>query len=212
MRVLIGTTNPSKAEYFATMLSGFSVEFVTLSDLGISDEPKESGKTPMENAKMKAAFYGQYADRVICADSGLYFDGLPLKDPRQPGLHIRTPNGGKRLDDEEMIAHYAQLVHSLGGKVMAYYLNGIAVKMGAEIHGFQWTREEARLGAFYMLDTPCEARSPGWPLDSLSVSLSGVSFLDSAWEETPQLSWDRENRLRRFLIETLDLCAKENET
>ena len=51
MRVLIGTTNPSKAEYFATMLSGFSVEFVTLSDLGISDEPKESGKTPWKTQK-----------------------------------------------------------------------------------------------------------------------------------------------------------------
>jgi len=205
MRILIGTTNPSKVEYFANMLEGFGIGFITLRDLGIHDEPQETGRTPMENAKLKAAFYGQYADAVICADSGLYFDCLPLDDPRQPGLHIRTPGGCERLDDEEMITHYAQLVHSLGGKVMAYYLNGVAVKMGDHIHGFQWTREEARLGAFYMLDTPCEERSPGWPLDSLSVDLSGVSFLDPAWEETPQLSWDRENRLRSFLIDALGL-------
>lgn len=209
MQVLIGTTNPSKVEQFAGMLSGFGLEFVTLADLGITDEPRETGGTPMENAKLKAAFYGQYADAVICADSGLYFDELPLDDPRQPGLHIRTPGGGKRLDDEEMIAHYAQLVHSLGGKVMAYYLNGFAVKMGDDVHGFQWTRDEARLGAFYMLDTPCEARCPGWPLDSLSVSLHGVSFLDPAWEEAPQLNWERETRLRSFLIEKLGLCAGE---
>lgn len=209
MRVLIGTTNPSKAEHFAAMLSGFGLEFMTLSDLGIEAEPKEDGKTPMENAQMKAAFYGRYADVVICADSGLYFDELPLDDPRQPGLHVRTPDGGKRLDDEEMIEYYAALVHSLGGKVMAYYLNGFAVKTGNAVHGFQWTREEARIGAFYMLDTPCQARCPGWPLDSLSVGLNGVSFLDPAWEEAPQLNWERESRLRDFLIEKLGLRPKE---
>lgn len=205
MRVLIGTTNPSKVELFAAMLSGFGAEFMTLGDLGVTDEPQETGHTPIENAMIKAAHYGKYADAVICADSGLYFDCLPLDDPRQPGLHIRTPGGGKRLDDEEMIAYYAQLVHSIGGKVMAYYLNGIAVQREGRTHGFQWTREEARLGAFYMLDTPCEERSPGWPLDSLSVDIHGVSFLDPAWEETPQLSWARENRFRAFLIEKLGL-------
>lgn len=209
MQVLIGTTNPSKVELFAGMLAGFGLEFVTLADLGVTDEPNENGAAPMENAMIKAAFYGQYADAVICADSGLYFDCLPLDDPRQPGLHVRTPDGGRRLDDEEMITYYAELVHSLGGKAMAYYLNGIAVKMGGEVHGFQWTREEARSGAFYMLDAPCEARSPGWPLDSLSVSLQGISFLDPEWREPEQLNWERENRLRSFLLEKLGLNSRE---
>lgn len=205
MKVLIGTTNPSKAELFSGMLAGFGMEFMTLNDLGISEEPRESGTTPMENAMIKAAFYGKHADAVICADSGLYFDGLPLEDVRQPGLHIRTPGGGKRLNDEEMITYYAQLVHSLGGKAMAYYLNGYAVKAGNEVFGFQWTREEARLGAFYMLDTPFKERNPGWPLDSLSISIVGVPFVDPAWEEPPQLNWERDSRLRTFLLRTLGL-------
>jgi len=205
MKVLIGTTNPSKAEQFAQMLSGFGLEFMTLRDLGIKEEPTETGAVPQENAMLKAAFYGQYAEHVICADSGLYFDCLPLDDVRQPGLHIRTPDGGKRLDDEEMIAYYAQLVHSLGGKVLAYYLNGYAVKSGEAVYGFQWTREEANLGAFYMLDTPRIERNPGWPLDSLSIDQKGISFVDPAWEEPEQLSWERDSRLRTFLIETLGL-------
>ena len=209
MKILIGTTNPSKVEYFAAMLSGFGLEFMTLRDLGIEDEPPETGRTPMENAMIKAAFYGKHAQNVICADSGLYFDCLPLDDARQPGLHIRTPDGGKRLDDEEMIAHYAQLVHNLGGKVLAYYLNGVAIQTDGEVSGFQWTREEAKLGAFYMLDTPCVARCPGWPLDSLSVTLDGVSFTDPHWEDVPQLNWSRENRLRAFLTQKLRL-SKEN--
>lgn len=209
MKILIGTTNPSKVEYFAAMLSGFGIEFMTLGDLGIEDEPQETGKTPMENAMIKAAFYGRYAENVICADSGLYFDCLPLSDPRQPGLHIRTPDGKRRLDDEEMIAYYAQLVHNLGGKVLAYYLNGVAIKTGSETAGFQWTREEARLGAFYMLDIPCEARCPGWPLDSLSVTQEGISFTDPGWEDVLQLNWGRENRLRTFLVQKLGLSGKE---
>ena len=125
-KVLIGTTNPSKMRRFRDLLKEYSVEFYTLQDLGIIDEPEETGTTPEENAILKAKFYGKYFDRVICNDSGLYFDELPLNDPRQPGLHVRTPQG-TRLDDEQMISYYASLVHELGGRVLAYYLDGIAV-------------------------------------------------------------------------------------
>ncbi len=52
---------------------------------------------------------------------------MDLTDERQPGLNIRTPMGMKRLSDEEMIDYYSKLVVSLGGKVLAYYLDGIAV-------------------------------------------------------------------------------------
>lgn len=200
MKILIGTTNPSKVEYFEQMLGDFDAELITLQDLHITEEPEETGRTPAENAMIKAEFYGRYADVVICADSGLYFDCLPLEDPRQPGLHIRTPQGGSRLDDEAMIAYYAALARSLGGKVLAYYLNGTALKTPEGVYGFQWTREEAKCGAFYLTDTPCEARCEGWPLDSLSLDLNGVSFLDPAWESSmPQMYWDREARLKAFL-------------
>ena len=84
MEILLGTTNPSKVGYFERVLEGLDVSFVTLRDLGITDEPEECGATPEENARIKAAFYHRYApqDAVICADSGLYFDALPLDDPR----------------------------------------------------------------------------------------------------------------------------------
>ena len=92
-KVLLGTTNPSKIKRFQDLLSDYAVEFYTLRDLHIVDEPEETGKTPEENAVLKAKFYGKYFDRVVCNDSGLYFDELPLENPRQPGLHIRTPQG-----------------------------------------------------------------------------------------------------------------------
>ena len=173
MKVLIGTTNPAKVTRFAEFLPDCDVEFLTLKDFNITGEPDEQGSTPEENARIKAAFYGQFCDRVICNDSGLYFDSLPLDDPRQPGLHIRTPLG-KRLDDEEMINYYSSLVHALGGKLLAYYLDGIAVYNNGKIESY--LDEQGKQAAFYMVDRPSPNRTPGWPLDSISVNKNTQTY------------------------------------
>jgi inosine/xanthosine triphosphate pyrophosphatase family protein len=173
MKVLIGTTNPAKVKRFTEFLPDSGIEFLTLKDLRITAEPKEQGSTPEENARLKAEFYGQFCDYVICNDSGLFFDGLPLDDPRQPGLNIRTPQG-VRLNDEEMIDYYAKLVRSLGGKMLAYYLDGIAVYNKGKIVSF--LDEQGKLAAFYMIDTPSSNRTPGWPLDSLSINRNTMTY------------------------------------
>lgn len=173
MKVLIGTTNPAKVSRFREFLPEDGVEFLTLRDLNITAEPEESGSTPEENARIKAKYYGQFFDKVICNDSGLYFDSIPLDDPRQPGLNIRTPQG-RRLDDEEMIEYYADLVHSLGGKVLAYYLDGIAVYNNGKIESF--LDEQGKLAAFYMVDKAAKNRHPGWPLDSISVNKNTMTY------------------------------------
>ena len=168
MRVLIGTTNPSKIKRFEELLHEFEIEFLTLSDLNISDEPEEIGKTPEENAVIKARFYGKYCDLVICNDSGLYFTKLDLNDKRQPGLQIRTPYG-KRLDDSEMIEYYQGLISSLGGCVEAYYLDGIAVYNHGKVTSYMDEELAQKTSSFYVIDKPSLKRHPGWPLDSLSV-------------------------------------------
>lgn len=201
--ILVGTSNPSKIRFFEQFIEQEDVRLVTPGELGIGESPEENGKTPVENAVLKAAFYGQYAECVICADSGLYFDELPLTDPRQPGLHIRTP-GGKRLDDEEMIAYYAELVRSLGGKVTAYYLDGFALRVGEETHTFEATREECRARAFTMTDMPCAYRRPGWPLDSLSYDHDGKAFLDPQRKQDAQQEWGFKDRLKAFFREHLE--------
>lgn len=204
-QVLIGTTNASKVVYFKALLQGAPVSFVTPHDLGIHEEPQETGKTPLENAKIKAQFYGRYADVALCADSGLYIDALALDDPRQPGLHVRTPNG-VRLGDEQMIEHYAALSRSLGGRSLAYYLDGTAMYVRGRLYGYQATREQAMAWAFYMLATPCAARREGWPLDSLSIDLEGRGFLDPAREHAlPQQRAGYYDELRRFLLEKLGM-------
>ena len=162
MKVLIGTTNPSKVKRFEELLRGYDIEFFTLKDLGIDREPGETGSNPEENASIKARFYGQFFDKVICNDSGLYFDSLPLKDSLQPGLNIRTPQGNKRMDDEEMITYYSKLIRSLGGKVLAYYLDGIAVYNHGRVSTFMENSEATR--------------HIGWPLDSISLNRNTLTY------------------------------------
>lgn len=209
MKVLIGTTNPSKVKRFEELLDGHDVEFYTLKDLGIEDEPEEMGTTPEENAVIKARFYGQYFDRVICNDSGLYFEALPIEDDRQPGLNIRTPGGCDRLDDEEMIAYYARLVKSLGGKVLAYYLDGIAVYNRGKISSYMENSEATRESAFYMIDRPSECRRPGWPLDSISLNRNTLTYFveegNNKYDTTEEnvMVGEYRERLVRFLEEAL---------
>ena len=51
MKVLLGTTNPSKVKRFSKLLENCDIEFITLKDLEIEDEPDETGKTPEENLR-----------------------------------------------------------------------------------------------------------------------------------------------------------------
>lgn len=210
MKVLIGTTNPSKITRFEKMLKGYDVTFCTLKDLDITREPEESGSTPEENAILKAKFYGQYFDYVICNDSGLYIDGLPLEDEHQPGLNIRTPQG-RRLDDEEMIAYYSELVHSLGGKVLAYYLDGIAVYNKGQVYSFMENSEATRASAFYMVDEASPLRHAGWPLDSISVNRNTNTYFvekgNNKYDSTKEniMLGEYRKRLVAFLVNALQL-------
>lgn len=211
MKVLIGTTNPSKVKRFEKFLDGCDIEFCTLKDLGITQEPEESGMNPEENAVIKAKYYGQFFDIVICNDSGLYFDSLPLDDCRQPGLNIRTPGGCERLDDEAMIKYYSGLIHSLGGKVLAYYLDGIAVYNKGEVYTFMENSEATREDAFYMVDTPSDNRHEGWPLDSLSLNKNTMTYFvdkgNNIYDITKEniMIGEYRKRLIRFLKDSLEI-------
>ena len=208
MKVLIGTTNPSKVNRFKYLLNGYDIEFLTLKDINILDEPEETGTTPEENAIMKAKFYGKYFDVVICNDSGLYFDEIALDDVRQPGLNIRTPMNSHRLSDEEMIDYYSKLVSELGGKVNAFYLDGIAVYNKGKIHSYMDADMAKSTGTFYMIDKASPNRFEGWPLDSLSVNRrTGKYFVDGREKESKEniIFGEYEKRIIDFLSQSLGL-------
>ena len=176
MKILFGTTNPAKVAWTKELLSNFNIEVITPDDLDIKDKPVENGKTPLENAKIKCEFYHQYYPNVLCHDSGLFFEELDYRDQLQPSVHIRRPNNSnKSLNDDEMIEYYTSLIKSLGGKVKAYYSDGVVIMLNNKTY----TKIiEDKNKAFTMVDKPCETRIPGWPLDSISIANDGLYFAD----------------------------------
>lgn len=211
MKVLIGTSNPSKTKLFSEYLSMFNVEFLTLKDLSITAAPDECGRDPKENAMIKARFYGRYFDRVICNDAGLYFLDLPMDDERQPGLFIRRTNGERPLNDDEMIEYYSSLIHSIGGKVLASYFNGFAVYNCGNVYSFADSPEKLRETAFYMVDTPSDKRNIGWPLDSLSINKNTLRYFTDSRNDIPyndiesSVVGDNTHRFVDFLKRSLGL-------
>lgn len=212
MKILIGTTNPAKVKVFSKQFEGYPVEFLTLTDLGIEKHPDEDGINPMENAKIKAAYYGRFHDPVITEDSALYIKELAMDDPRQPGLFVRRAPDGHEMTDDEMTEYYAALAHSMGGKVTAYWLDGYAVYKDGQVIGFMNDSEELNQAyAFYLVDKPHENRHDGWPIDRISVDIkTGRYITDQVWgadltakEQTVILSYKK--KLSEFYIQALGL-------
>jgi XTP/dITP diphosphohydrolase len=83
-RLLIATTNRDKLREIRTVLDGLDVELLSLADLPRMDEPEETGATFQDNARLKAAYYGEAAARLfsdpslltVAEDSGLVIDAL----------------------------------------------------------------------------------------------------------------------------------------
>ena len=214
-KILLGTTNPAKADYFARILAGYDVSFLTLGDLGIEQIPDEAGSSPLENARAKAACYGRFWDYVITQDAALYIRELAPDDPRQPGLTVRRRSDGHVMTDEEAVEHYAALAHELGGRMTCWYQEGYAVANHGRVAGFMDDGAINDVYRFYMVDKPYDgsAYTPGWPLDSLSIwPATGRYFLEDRErylsDVDQMLARDYAGERLRFLVENLELTAR----
>lgn len=175
-KVLIGTTNPSKIQWLSDYLREIpDIECVTLKELGVTIEPSEEGRTPEENALLKALAYHQATGlAVIGHDSGLYFQEFPMDDSRQPGLYIRRING-ETLDDDGMLAYYSELARKYGPLHGCYCSGFAAVDESGRAETFAQDRVDndsyVSTFGFLMVSEPHAKRHPGWPLDSISKDL-----------------------------------------
>jgi len=179
MKLLYGTSNHSKIKTMREHVAPLGIEILSLNDISAPDiEIDESGTHPLENARIKAlAYYDALKIPVFSCDSGLYIDGL--EDARQPGVYVRRING-RRLSDDEMIAHYSTLANESGGSLTARYQHSICLVLDeGEIH--EHAGEDIASEPFMIVSTPHAKRSKGFPLDSLSVHIaSGMYYYDIA--------------------------------
>jgi len=98
-RLVIATTNPAKLAEYRLLLAGYPLHLVSLRELGIKDEPAETGATFSENALIKARFYFRLAQLPTLADDGgLEVDALG----GAPGVHSHRWLGVEA--DDRMLA------------------------------------------------------------------------------------------------------------
>src|SRR5258708_31213504 len=78
-------------------LQDLPVEIVSLSDVGITKDVAEDGKTYKENAEKKAKFYSKLSGLpAVADDGGLEIDALG----RKPGVYSRRWVGGEGKDGD----------------------------------------------------------------------------------------------------------------
>ena len=69
------TINSSKLQHMKEMLQGLNIEIIGLNETGINIDIDESGKHPLENAKIKAmTYYRASGIPTFSCDSGLYIE------------------------------------------------------------------------------------------------------------------------------------------
>lgn len=175
--LLYGTGNPAKLDTMRRSLNGMGIKLISLADMPEKPpEVDESGKSTLENARIKAlSYYRYYGMPVFSCDSGLYCEGIA--DELQPGTHVRNI-GGKRLSDDEMTEYYSALAKNNGGRITAQYLNAICLvlseneiyeHMGADISG----------ESFIITDKPHPKKIDGYPIDRISInSRTGKYYYD----------------------------------
>ncbi len=203
LRLLYGTGNPAKLQAMQEWLNDLPIEVGKLED-NAPDVP-EDGRTVLENAREKAAgYYTAYRCPVFSCDSGLVLSGVP--DDKNPGVHARRP-GGKPLDDEGMIAYYTGLVREYGqnGFLKAKYQNAICLVLD-DGRMLEYDGEDICSDMFLLSDKPHPMRTPGWPLDSLSVSLeTGKYWFDMTEEERLASHKDLRPGFVNFFLKALNL-------
>jgi len=198
MKVLFATTNPAKVKKYAKLLQEKGIELITLNDLDFKLDIKETGKNAIENAYIKAkAYYDATNIPTIGMDNNLFIEELP--DERQIGTHVRRING-KELTDDEMIEYYTNLVKEFGKKLTAKWVYGMVVCCDNGENEYTWSKDH-----FYFVDTPCEKRNPGYPLDSISIVPEFNKYLVELTEEDKLLYKKKDNidGVINFIVESV---------
>lgn len=187
--LLYGTGNAAKLALMREYLKDLEqVKLIGLKELSCEwEEPEESGREPLENARQKALCYYKTCHMpVFSMDSGLFIEGLP--DEEQPGVHVRRVDG-ENLTDAEMREHYKKIAARFGGKCAAQYRNAICLVFSEdEIYEIQ--SEDLNGSRFYLTTDEREQQMEGFPLDAISVRIeTGEHFYDADWEDGTYNEW-----------------------
>lgn len=193
-KLVIATHNPAKigelSKYLAPLVSE-GVELVSLADLGITEEPEETGTTLEENAILKAKYYAEKTNLPCLADDG----GFEIDILNgEPGVKSNRWLGYKATD-QELIDYTLKRLEGIpfdqraarGALVLAYF-NPATQTLATVKQGIEG----------YMAETTSGHVIPGFPYRALfKVKAYGNKYYDELTEE----EHDAVNHRRKAVLE-----------
>ena len=160
-KLLIATKNPAKLMDLKAVLSDERWEIVGLEDLRITVDVEETGKTFIENAKIKAEFYGKMSGLLTLGDDG----GFMIDYLRgEPGVKSKRWIGGVESSDEELIAYAIERLKKVPEEKRQASLN-TALALFHPTAGHLHVVEDRIYGT--VADKPSKCRLPNYPFRSL---------------------------------------------
>lgn len=202
MDVLFATHNKSKLKHYKSELESFGINVLSLDDLGIELDVKESALDTKENAIKKATEYYKVAKiPTVSVDDGLVFENVP--DELQPGPYVRRIDGKNASTDEELLEHYIKIVDRYGidGKLNGKWVKGIAiVKSENDVKSLSFNVEKI------FVNELSNKRHEGYPLDSMSITPYFNKYtVDLTEEENLLLKEKTNSELIRFLKDSFKI-------
>ncbi|MGB9780395.1 MAG: XTP/dITP diphosphatase [Caldanaerobacter sp.] len=98
MKLVIATHNPNKVKEIKDFFKGYTIEVLSMKDLGIEEEIEEGGSTIEENALIKARFLKDRVKEgiIVADDTGLFVEYLG----GQPGVYSARFAGDNATYDD----------------------------------------------------------------------------------------------------------------
>jgi len=160
-KLLIATSNPGKLAEIRKYLADVPVTLVSLSDVGISQQVEETGRTFEENAILKAKYYCHLSGLpTIGDDGGFEIDALG----GEPGVKShRWIHGDREDSDEELIAYTFIQMKDIPSEKRGAQLR--AVLAFVTPNGVVKTAQAATRGIIPM--APSTERTQGFPYRSI---------------------------------------------
>ena len=164
-RILIATTNQGKIMEIKKgfqLFKKLKIRLLTLNDVGVEEEPEETGQTFRENSRIKAEFYGKKIGIPTIADDG----GLTIPYLNNvPGvLSRRWP--GYEASDEELINYCLRHLRGVTQANRTAYLTVCLCFFNPKTKKTVYAEEKVK---GYIAEKPSQKRIEGYPFRVLFI-------------------------------------------
>ncbi len=199
-RLLIATHNPAKLEELKIglkELEKLDIKLITLNDVGVEEDPEETGLTFEENSVLKAKFYGKLTNLPTIADDGglviPYLKGGPgVKSKRWPGYEA---------SDQELIDFTLYNLRGCMGTKRTAYLETCISFFDPKTNRVLFEQEKVK---GFIAEKPTGRATNGYPFRALFI----VSEFNKYYDELTPDEHDRINH-RFKALKTLTKRIKD---